>query len=101
MNAPDPRLGRAKADLDTPALLVDLDILEANIRRIAETCAKHGEAEIMAAAGFRDILIANQIVGRLKVNRLFDLAGRADLIVAVDGIENVRELAAEARTRGP
>ena len=30
---------------------------------IGITCAKLGEAEVMAAAGFRDILIANQIVG--------------------------------------
>ena len=82
--------------LDTPALLVDLDIMEANIARVAEacraqgvawrphfkghktieiarkqiaagaiglTCAKLGEAEVLADAGIRDILIANQIVG--------------------------------------
>src|SRR5205085_11473569 len=106
-----------------------LDILDANIRRVAETCANHGvawrphlkghktveiarmqqaagavgitcaklgEAEIMAAAGFRDLLIANQIVGRLKVARLIALLDRADPIVAVDSPENVRELAAEA-----
>ena len=30
---------------------------------IGVTCAKLGEAEVMAAAGIRDILIANQIVG--------------------------------------
>ena len=30
---------------------------------IGITCAKLGEAEVMAAAGIRDILIANQIVG--------------------------------------
>ena len=34
---------------------------------IGVTCAKVGEAEVMAAAGIRDILIANQIVGAAKV----------------------------------
>ena len=34
------------------------------------TCAKLGEAEVMAAAGIRDILIANQIVGPQKITRL-------------------------------
>ena len=48
------------------------------------TCAKLGEAEVMAAAGVRDILIANQIVGALKVRRLVELLDRADVIVAVD-----------------
>ena len=35
-------IGRAAADVDTPALLVDLDRLEANIRRYAENVAKAG-----------------------------------------------------------
>jgi D-serine deaminase-like pyridoxal phosphate-dependent protein len=126
-------IGRSKADLDTPALIVDLDIMEANIRRIAETCRAHGvswrphikgqkvveiarkeleagaigitcakvgEAEVMAAAGIRNILIANQIVGRIKVARLVDLLDRAEVIVAVDSAENVAELAAAAAARG-
>ena len=33
-----PRSESSKAELDTPALLVDLDVLEANITRIASTC---------------------------------------------------------------
>ena len=118
-------IGQAKFALDTPALLVDLDIMEANIGRIVAvcrangvawrphskahktpeiakmqiaagaigvTCAKLGEAEVMAAAGIRDILIANQIVGRIKIDRLVRLADRADPIVCVDSIENLTEL---------
>jgi D-serine deaminase-like pyridoxal phosphate-dependent protein len=113
--------------LDTPALLVDLDALEANIARIARTCrengvgwrphtkgqktpeiaraeiaagaigvtcAKLGEAEIMAEAGISDILIANQIVGAPKLRRLAELLGRADPIVAVDDLRHVAALAA-------
>ena len=37
---------------------------------VGVTCAKLGEAEVMAAAGITEILIANQIVGAIKVRRL-------------------------------
>src|SRR5512133_2678766 len=37
---------------------------------IGVTCSKLSEAEVMAAAGIRDILIANQVVGSEKVVRL-------------------------------
>jgi D-serine deaminase-like pyridoxal phosphate-dependent protein len=64
------------------------------------TCAKLGEAEVVADAGIRQILIANQIVGRIKVARLVELAKRADPIVAVDSPENIRMLSAAATTAG-
>lgn len=132
MTAPSP-IGQTKAALDTPALLVDLDIMQANVARIAElcrrhrvnwrphikgqktmgviraelsagaigvTCAKLGEAEAMADGGIRNILIANQIVGPIKIRRLLDLLERADPIVAVDSLHNVDELAKAAAARG-
>jgi D-serine deaminase-like pyridoxal phosphate-dependent protein len=37
-------IGAPKTAVDTPALLVDLDIMEANIRRVAETCRANGVA---------------------------------------------------------
>ena len=122
-----------KQDLDTPALLVDLDVVERNIAGMAAffrghgvgwrphtkgqkvpqiahmeieagalgvTCAKLGEAEVMAEAGIRDILIANQVVGRQKAERLAALLDRADVIVAVDSIANGEELSAAAGARG-
>ena len=121
------------ADLDTPALLVDLDIMEANIARTAKTCrdaginwrphikgqktpeivkkelaagaigatcAKLGEAEIMAAAGITDLLIANQIVGTPKIARLIALLDQADVKVAVDSIANANALGAAAAQAG-
>jgi D-serine deaminase-like pyridoxal phosphate-dependent protein len=60
------------------------------------TCAKLGEAETLADAGIRDILIANQIVGDFKVERLVAVARRCDPIVAVDSEKNVRTLSAAA-----
>ena len=122
-----------KQDLDTPALLVDLDLVERNIADMAAffrghgvgwrphtkgqkvpeiahmeieagalgiTCAKLGEAEVMAQAGIRDILIANQVVGRRKAERLAALLDHADVIVAVDSLANGEELGAAAQARG-
>jgi len=126
-------IGQPTSALDTPALLVDLDVMEANMARIAGacraggvawrphskahktpeiakmqmaagatgiTCAKVGEAEVMAAAGIRDILIANQIVGAVKVGRLVALADHADPIVCVDSVANATELDAAFRQAG-
>jgi D-serine deaminase-like pyridoxal phosphate-dependent protein len=126
-------IGRSKLDLDTPALLVDLPVMERNIATMAGrirthgvswrphtkgqkvpaiahkllaagasgvTCAKLGEAEVMAAAGIRDILVSNQIVGAQKVARLVNLLPHADVVVAVDSVENVAELGAAASAKG-
>ena len=64
------------------------------------TCAKLSEAEVMAAAGMRDVLIANQIVGSHKVARLAHLQRQADVKVAVDSAANVAELGAAAEAVG-
>lgn len=105
------------SELDTPALLVDLDRLDRNIERMAVfardrgiglrphtkthkcpeiakmqlaagaigiTCAKIAEAEVMAAAGLDDILIANEVIGDKKLSRLVSLAQKVKLCVAVD-----------------
>lgn len=119
--------------LDTPALWVDLDLMEHNIRTLAAyfkqagvnwrphtkamkipalahkliaagaigiTCAKLGEAEVMAAGGIDDILVANQVVGELKVARLVNLRRQADVMVAVDSLENARQISAAALEAG-
>ncbi len=69
---------------------------------IGVTCAKLGEAEQMVAAGIDNILIANQIVGRLKIERLVDLicTTGAQIIVAVDNQENLSELGQTAARAG-
>jgi len=122
----DQPLSSDLAALDTPALVVDLDVMDANIARIMAacrargvrwrphikgnktpeialrqiaagaigvTCAKLGEAEVMADAGIGDILIANQIVGPAKIARLITLRERADPIVAIDSPAHVAALA--------
>ena len=67
---------------------------------IGITCAKLGEAEVMAAAGIKDILIANQIVGAGKIARLVNLAAYTEVMVAVDDAANVAELDAAAQAKG-
>jgi len=49
------------------------------------TCQKLGEAEIMADAGFTDILISYNILGDAKLARLAALARRVRLTVSCDG----------------
>jgi D-serine deaminase-like pyridoxal phosphate-dependent protein len=126
-------VGRPLSEVDTPALIVDLDALEQNIQTMAAdiksrganwrphskankspaivhlelaagaigvTCAKVGEAEVMASNGIRDILIANQVVGPIKTRRLAHLASYSDVIVAVDNPDNVREHNAAAGEAG-
>ena len=63
------------------------------------TCAKLGEAEALADGGIADILIANQIVGPIKIARLIALARRCAVTVAVDDAGNVAQLSAAARCR--
>jgi D-serine deaminase-like pyridoxal phosphate-dependent protein len=126
-------VGRPKLDLDTPALCVDLDVMDRNIKKMAGrilgagknwrphtkgqkipalahkeivagamgvTCAKLGEAEVMAGAGIRDILIANQVVGREKVTRLANIQPHADVMVAIDSRESAREISDAAIAKG-
>jgi len=64
------------------------------------TCAKLGEAEVMAAAGIKDILVANEVVGVTKISRLIKLCETADVKVCVDNIDNVRQIDQAAAEMG-
>lgn len=67
---------------------------------IGVTCAKLSEAEVMVAAGINDILIANQITGKLKLPRLANLCRQADVKLTVDHPRNVAALGAAALAYG-
>ena len=67
---------------------------------IGVTCAKVSEAEVMAGAGIRDLLIANMIVGPRKLERLVSLCRSADPIVTCDHYAQVEPLAAACRRKG-
>lgn len=63
---------------------------------VGMTCAKLAEAEILAGAGFEDVLVANQVVGACKVNRLAAVAAKCKVRVAVDSLQNAVEIAQAA-----
>ena len=63
------------------------------------TCATVSEAEV-AAELCDDILIANQVLGPGKAERVAALARRIDIKVAVDSAAGIEEIAAAAREAG-
>lgn len=67
---------------------------------IGVTCGKVSEAEVMAAVGIRDLLIANMIVGMPKLERVASLCRSADPIVACDHYVQVEPLAEVCRRHG-
>jgi D-serine deaminase-like pyridoxal phosphate-dependent protein len=120
-------------ELDTPALCLDLDAFDENVRdaitlcqlqnidwrphakchkspiigqrlidagAIGLTCAKLSEAEMFAAAGIHDLLIANMIAGPLKVARLVELRKIADPILVVDSLEQAEPISAAMHRAG-
>jgi D-serine deaminase-like pyridoxal phosphate-dependent protein len=56
------------------------------------TCAKLGEAEVMADAGLNDLLIAYPFFGELKIKRLLALMEKARVIVSIDSREGMEML---------
>jgi D-serine deaminase-like pyridoxal phosphate-dependent protein len=64
------------------------------------TCQKLGEAEVMAAAGFEEILISYNILGEEKVGRLAALMGKTNMIVCVDNPVSVAAAADAAGRAG-
>ena len=62
-------------------------------------CAKLGEAEVMAAAGIRGLLITTAVVPLPKIERLIALLRQApDTMVVVDNAENLAAVARAAST---
>jgi len=68
---------------------------------IGITCAKLGEAEVMAdMAGAKDIFVANMIVGDAKLRRLMNLAERIKMSAGVDSVEVGQPISDAAVERG-
>src|SRR5687767_14658031 len=121
------------SELDTPAVVIDLDQLETNLKRAQDyfdthgvkfrphikthkipeiakmqiglgavgiTCAKLGEAEVMADAGIEDIFLAYPIWGASKLERLVALAKRCKLIVAFDTLAVAQGISDAANAAG-
>jgi D-serine deaminase-like pyridoxal phosphate-dependent protein len=126
-------VGMALAEVDTPALILDLDAFERNLDRmdaslagkkiairphakshkcpeialrqmkrgaVGVCCQKVSEAEAMVDGGVPDVLVANEVVGAVKLKRLAALAKRARVAACADDAGNVAALDAAARAAG-
>jgi len=131
---PPAAVGMALNDVDTPALLIDLDAFERNLQRMADfvgsagrvrlrphskthkspiiaarqlalgavgvCCQKVSEAEVMVDGGIADVLVANEVAGAAKLERLAALARRARIAVCADDADGVAEIEAAAAKAG-
>src|SRR5262249_55209680 len=78
------------------------DIALAQLERgaVGICCQKVGEAEAFVAAGIRDVLVTNEIVGEKKLARLAAIAKKAKIGVLADDAASVRHIGAPARAAG-
>lgn len=109
-------------ELDTPALLIDREIMMKNLKWMQEYADRHhvelrphtkthkmpyiaklqleqgacgiavakvGEAEVMVRNGLTDVFIANEIVGRKKLERIIELMKLARISFGVDSTDQV------------
>jgi len=75
---------------------IEIARLQLTAGAIGITCAKLGEAEVLAAGGITNILIANQIVGAAKIARLeAEVAGRAPVFPPADNPAMTEQIAIE------
>ena len=66
---------------------------------IGITCATMREAEILVHHGIGSILIANEIAGETKAERLAELSRHASVMVAIDNCNSAKDLARAQRNR--
>ena len=121
------------SEIDTPALVVDLDIMERNLARVAAYTREHGlglrphtkthksvriarrqmesgasgltvakvsEAEVMVEAEPGDLLVAFPVIGRVKLERLAQVARRSRVTVALDSLVAAQQVSEAARAAG-
>jgi D-serine deaminase-like pyridoxal phosphate-dependent protein len=74
--------------------------LQVDAGAVGITCQKLGEAEVMADAGFDDILLTYPLVGRVKAERLAALARRVTMGVVGDSATVVEGLSKALASEG-
>ncbi len=120
-------------DIETPALILDVDALDENMAMLQSflnghsvklrphfktnksleivkkqlangakgiTCSKLSEAEVLVNAKVPNILIANQIVQKSKIEKIAEFAGKTHFIVCVDQQQNIIDLNEAAEKAG-
>ncbi|KAB2338418.1 D-TA family PLP-dependent enzyme [Cytobacillus depressus] len=66
--------------------------LQEELGAVGITVAKVGEAEVMAKNGLKNIFIANEIVGKSKIERIRKLSEIIDISFGIDNIYHVTEI---------
>ncbi|MDB5822961.1 MAG: low-specificity D-threonine aldolase [Herminiimonas sp.] len=79
---------------------VDLARRQIAAGAIGICCQKASEAEVFVRAGFRDVLITNQVIGQQKCERVARLATQARIGLCVDHPEQVRQIGEATRAAG-
>jgi D-serine deaminase-like pyridoxal phosphate-dependent protein len=129
---PREMIGRARSELPTPALVLDVDRMRENIATMASSTAGRAsvrphfkvhkcleiareqvaagaigmttatvwEAATLVRGGFDEILIANEVVAPGKAALVAQLAGEAQVTVAVDDPDVAAVLSAAVRSEG-
>ncbi len=120
-------------EIPTPALTIDLGVMERNLGRMSERCreqrlglrphikthktpevarmqmdrgamgltvAKVGEAEVMAAAGFDDLLLAYPVWGADNLRRLGAVARQRRMLLSLDNASTAHELSRAMTAQG-
>jgi D-serine deaminase-like pyridoxal phosphate-dependent protein len=126
-------IGRHRAEVVTPALILDLPAAKRNIAHMADRLTSLGatirphikvhkspelshlqvdagaigmsvatvwEAIVLVDAGLDHVFVVNTVAGPAKIRALAELAGRADVMVAVDDAENAGTLSDTAQLAG-
>lgn len=80
--------------------MVEIAHMQLGAGAIGITTAKLGEAEVMAAHGVRNILIAYPILGEEKLSRLAHLQTVAEVTTVIDGVAQAEALSRYALAHG-
>ena len=78
----------------------DLARLQIESGAVGVTVSTIWEAAAMFASGVNSVLIANLVVGNKKIDSLGLIAQHGDLIVTVDSVQNIDEIAASLKKHG-
>jgi len=67
---------------------------------IGLTCAKLGEAEVFAASGITDLLVANLLAGPQKISRLVELRRKANPLICLDHVDQAGPISSAMQAAG-
>ena len=85
---PPAEIGMAEEDIDTPALIIDLDVFEANVARMAQTVRSLGIAHRPHAKTHKSADIARRQIAAGAVGQCCQKVGEAEVLVA-GGIQDI------------